>query len=77
MNLDTIYNAGGIPLAPIKLQARFDKDAWWFVCPACDEAIDFKQKQCKLCGQRIDWASQASDESTNPNETIKPNWIVS
>ena len=71
----TIYNSSGIPLAPIKLQARFDKDAWWFACPACNEAVDFK-KNCKLCGQRIDWASILTEESEDPNETIKPNYIV-
>ena len=73
---DTIYNAGNIPLAPIKLQARLDKDAWWFACPVCNEAIDYKQKCCKLCGQRIDWANVTTEENTNPNETAKPNWIV-
>ena len=73
---DTIYNVGNIPLAPIKLQARLDKDAWWFACPACDEAIDFKQKLCKLCGQRIDWKGIATEDNANPNETIRHNWIV-
>jgi len=73
---DTIYNAGKIPLAPIKMHARLDNNAWWFGCPACDEAIDFKQKQCGLCGQRIDWANVAIEENENRNETIKPNWIV-
>ena len=73
---DTVYNAGQIPLAPIRLQAILDKDAWWFACPACDEAVDFKQKHCRLCGQRIDWASTVIEENTNPNETVRPNWIM-
>ena len=71
-----MYNASGILLAPIKLQAKYDKDAWWFACPACMDAVDFRQKCCRLCGQRIDWASTETEENTNPNETTKPNWIV-
>ena len=74
--IQTVYNACGIPLAPIKKQAILDKDSWWFECPVCDEPIDFKQKLCGCCSQRIDWGTVNVGNDEKPDNTIKRNWIV-
>ena len=73
---ETIYNAGQIPLAPNKREARLDKGTWWFECPVCDEPLNFKQKLCGCCSQRIDWGTVDICNDENPNNTIKHNWIM-
>lgn len=73
---ETIRNASTLPLAPIKSTARLDPDAWWYECPVCGEPLDYKQRLCGCCSQRIDWACAINSSDENPNDTAKPNWIV-
>jgi len=76
MVAETIYNANGIPLPPIEKMARFDEGAWWYECPACGKSLDYKQKLCSCCSLRIDWACTVRSDDDNPNDTSRPNWIV-
>lgn len=32
-----------------------DKDTWWYRCPVCHDPLDYKQSECGLCHQKIDW----------------------
>ena len=28
---------------------------WWYICGACNTAIDPKDKYCRVCGKRVKW----------------------
>lgn len=48
-----------IPLKPEKEESGelFIK-SWWYKCPACGDPLDYKQKRCGYCEQRIDWGGE-------------------
>ena len=46
---------------PEKQQAIYDKGYWWFICPYCKRPIDYK-KDCKWCGEQIDWSETSWKE---------------
>ena len=29
---------------------------WWYICPMCHDPLDYKQQECGLCYQKIDWS---------------------
>lgn len=29
--------------------------SWWFRCPVCHDSLDYEQKECGWCHQKIDW----------------------
>ena len=45
------------PMKPKTETAIYDRGWWWYKCPCCSQAIDYKQTECK-CGQKIDWSEE-------------------
>ena len=40
---------------PMKPEKETFIQSWWFRCPVCHDPLDYKQKECGWCHQKIDW----------------------
>ena len=54
---DLIYMLKGMaPVEPIRGEDMDSSSAcWWYVCPSCRIAIDYKDRFCRHCGQELKW----------------------
>ena len=45
---------------PIEPYVKHDNDySWYYVCGACHEAIDYKDRFCRHCGRAVKWDDRA------------------
>ena len=42
------------PVEPIR-QWDDDETTWWYSCGSCVQAVDYKDKYCRLCGKGLKW----------------------
>lgn len=52
-----------LPKKPTEVDERVEADFYYlsFMCPTCDDAVigqPYKPKNCKHCGQRLDWSEE-------------------
>lgn len=50
---------------PMKPQIEGDAGAWgswWYICPVCNDPIDYRQSECGRCHQKIDWTKAGEKE---------------
>ena len=41
---------------PVEPYVKHDNDgSWYYVCGACHEAIDYKDRFCRHCGRAVKW----------------------